>query len=157
RERLTASEARLAAAICQRHELPEQLGRILAARGATLENVPLLMTPTLRALLPDPSLLQEMEAGAERFADAIRKGEAIAIFGDYDGDGACSAALMRRFLQAQGRDAVIYIPDRIFEGYGPNTAAIEGLIAGGARLIVTVDCGSPSHEPLDAARRLGAD
>ena len=157
RERLTASEARLAAAICQQHELPELLGRILAARGATLDNVPDLMAPTLRALLPDPSRLQDMAAGAERFANAIHKGEAIAIFGDYDVDGACSAALMQRFLRAHGLEGVIYIPDRIFEGYGPNTAAIEGLVKDGARLIVTVDCGSTSHEPLAAGRRLGAD
>ncbi len=157
RERLTASEARLATAICQKHELPDLLGRILAARGATLDNVPDLMAPTLRAMLPDPTSLQDMEAGAERFAEAIRKGESIAIFGDYDVDGACSAALMRRFLHAHGLGAVIYIPDRIFEGYGPNVAAIEGLVKDGARLIVTVDCGSTSHEPLGAARRLGAD
>lgn len=157
RERLGPAEARLAAAICQQHDLPELLGRILAARGATLDNVPDLMAPTLRALLPDPSSLQDMDAGAERFAQAIRRGERIAIFGDYDVDGACSAALMRRFLIAHGLDPAIYIPDRIFEGYGPNVAAIEGLVQNGARLIVTVDCGSTSHEPLAAARDLGAD
>ncbi len=157
RERLSPDQARLAAAISQKYELPDLLGRILAARGATLDNVPDLMAPTLRAMLPDPSLLQDMDAGAARFADAIRKGEAIAIFGDYDVDGACSAALMRRFLDAHGRDCVVYIPDRIFEGYGPNVSAIEGLVSDGARLIVTVDCGATSHEPLAAARRLGAD
>jgi single-stranded-DNA-specific exonuclease len=157
RERLTSDQARLAAAICQQHTLPDLLGRILAARGATLENVPDLMGPTIKALLPDPSQLQDMDAGAARLADAIRKGERIAIFGDYDVDGACSSALMRRFLRAHGLDAVIYIPDRIFEGYGPNPAAIEKLIKSGAQLIVTVDCGSTSHEPLGVARRLGAD
>ncbi len=157
RERLTPDQSRLAAAICQRHDLPELLGRILAARGATLENVPDLMAPTLRAMLPDPSKLQDMDAGAARFADAIRKGQRIAIFGDYDVDGACSSALMRRFLHAHDMDEVIYIPDRIFEGYGPNVAAIEGLIKDGAQLIVTVDCGSTSHEPLAAARRLNTD
>ncbi|WP_088348845.1 MULTISPECIES: single-stranded-DNA-specific exonuclease RecJ [Rhodomicrobium] len=157
RERLSAEQARLAAAICQHHDLPELLGRILAARGGTLENIPDMMAPTLKALLPDPSSLQDMDLGAARFADAIQKGESIAIFGDYDVDGASSAALVRRFLRAHGRDAVIYIPDRIFEGYGPNVAAIEGLVERGAQLIVTVDCGSTSHEPLAAARRLGAD
>ncbi len=157
RERLTPELARLAAAICQRHELPDLLGRILAARGASLEGVPDMMAPTLKALLPDPSSLMDMEAAATRLADAIMRGEAIAIFGDYDVDGACSAALVRRFLRAHGRDAVIYIPDRIFEGYGPNPAAIETLVKQGAQLIVTVDCGSTSHEPLAVARRLGAD
>jgi single-stranded-DNA-specific exonuclease len=157
RERLTPDQARLATAISQQHDLPDLLGRILAARGATLDNVSDLMAPTLRALLPDPSLLRDMDVGAARFADAIVKGEAIAVFGDYDVDGACSSALMRRFLKAHGLDCVIYIPDRIFEGYGPNVEAIEGLVHEGAQLIVTVDCGGTSHEPLAAARRLGAD
>jgi single-stranded-DNA-specific exonuclease len=157
RERLTPDQARLAAAICQRHELPELLGRILAARGATIENVPDMMAPTLKALLPDPSRLMDMEAAAARLADAVTRGERIAIFGDYDVDGACSSALVRRFLRAHGREAVIYIPDRIFEGYGPNPAAIETLVKNGAQLIVTVDCGSTSHEPLGVARRMGTD
>jgi single-stranded-DNA-specific exonuclease len=157
RERMTPEQARLAGAICQRHELPEPLGRILAARGATLDNVPDLMAPTLRSMLPDPAGLRDMDAGAARFADAIRKGERVAVFGDYDVDGACSAALMRRYLNAHDRDCVIYIPDRIFEGYGPNVAAIEGLIRDGAQLIVTVDCGGTSFEPLAAARRLDTD
>jgi single-stranded-DNA-specific exonuclease len=157
RDRLTPDQARLATAICQRHELPELLGRILAARGATIESVPDMMAPTLKALLPDPSSLMDMETAAARLADAVTRGEAIAIFGDYDVDGACSAALVRRFLRAHGRDAVIYIPDRIFEGYGPNPAAIETLVKNGAQLIVTVDCGSTSHEPLGVARRLGTD
>jgi len=157
RERLTPDEARQATAISQQHDLPDLLGRILAARGATPETVPNLMAPTLRAMLPDPSTLQDMDAGAARFADAIRKGEKIAVFGDYDVDGACSSALMRRFLAAHGLDCAVYIPDRVFEGYGPNVAAIEGLVRDGAQLIVTVDCGAASHEPLAAAKRLGTD
>jgi single-stranded-DNA-specific exonuclease len=115
------------------------------------------MNPTLRALLPDPSTLKDMDSGAARIAAAIRKGEPIAIFGDYDVDGACSAALMQRFLRAHGRHAVVYIPDRIFEGYGPNDAAIQTLVANGARLIITVDCGGTSHGPLALAARLGAE
>jgi single-stranded-DNA-specific exonuclease len=157
RERLTPEQARLATVIGQKYELPDLLGRILAARGATLDNVPDLMAPTLRAMLPDPSSLQDMDTGVARFAEAIQRREKIAFFGDYDVDGACSTALMRRFLAAHGLDAVIYIPDRIFEGYGPNVEAIEGLVKDGAQLIVTVDCGSTSHEPLAAAGRLGAD
>jgi single-stranded-DNA-specific exonuclease len=157
RERLTPQEARLAAAICQQQELPDLLGRILAARGATLENVADLMAPTLKAMLPDPSLLQDMDKGAARFAEAIQKRENIAVFGDYDVDGACSSALMHRFLSAHGLTPVIYIPDRIFEGYGPNEAAIEKLIHDGAQLIVTVDCGGTSHGPLGAAQKLNTD
>ncbi len=157
RERLSPDEARLAAAVSQRHDLPELLGRILAARGATLENVETLLAPAIKTLLPDPSALKDMDAAAVRFAEAIAAREPVAIFGDYDVDGACSSALMRRYLRAHGHDGVIYIPDRIFEGYGPNTAAIEGLVRNGAKLIVTVDCGSTSHEPLAAAARLGAD
>ena len=156
-ERLTPDQARLAAAISQRHELPGLLGRIIAARGATVDSVPDVMAPTLKALLPDPALLRDMEAAAARFADAITRAERVAIFGDYDVDGACSAALVQRFLRAHGQNGVIYIPDRIFEGYGPNPAAIETLVKNGARLIVTVDCGSTSHEPLAVAKRLGTD
>ncbi len=157
RERLSPEQARVAAAVSQRHELPELLGRILAARGATLENVETLLAPVIKTLLPDPSTLKDMDVAAARFADAIAAREPVAIFGDYDVDGACSSALMRRYLRAHGHDGVIYIPDRIFEGYGPNTAAIEGLVGNGAKLIVTVDCGSTSDEPLAAAARLGAD
>jgi single-stranded-DNA-specific exonuclease len=157
RERLKPEEARIGAAICQRHDLPDLLGRILAARGCTLENVAALLNPTLRALLPDPSTLKDMDTGAARIAAAIRKGEPVAIFGDYDVDGACSAALMQRFLRAHGREGVVYIPDRIFEGYGPNDGAIETLVDGGARLIITVDCGGTSHGPLALAARLGAE
>ncbi len=157
RERLNPDEARLSTAICQHHDLPDLLGRILAARGGTVENVADLMSPTLRALLPDPSTLKDMDSGAARIAAAIRKGEPVAIFGDYDVDGACSAALMQRFLRAHGRHAVVYIPDRIFEGYGPNDAAIETLITNGARLIITVDCGGTSHGPLALAGKLGAE
>ncbi len=157
RERLSPEQARVAAAVSQRHDLPELLGRILAARGATLENVETLLAPVIKTLLPDPSNLKDMDAAAARFAEAIAAREPVAIFGDYDVDGACSSALMRRYLRSHGHDGVIYIPDRIFEGYGPNTAAIEGLVGKGAKLIVTVDCGSTSHEPLAAAARLGAD
>lgn len=156
-ERLAPHDAHLAAALSQRHSLPEMLGRILAARGATVESVPHLLNPTIRALLPDPHSLQDMEAGAQRLAHAIVKGETTAIFGDYDVDGGSSSALLARMFRAHGREARIYIPDRITEGYGPNDAAIEGLIADGARLIVTVDCGTTSHQSVARARELGAD
>jgi len=157
RERLKPGESNIATAISQRHGLPDLLGRILAARGVGLDEVATALEPTIKALMPDPSRLVDMDKAAGRLADAIQKREGIAVFGDYDVDGACSAALMRRFLKGYGLDCRIYIPDRIFEGYGPNVAAIEGLIGDGARLIVTVDCGVTSFEALAAARPLGAD
>jgi len=157
RERQDAAAAQIAVAISQRHGLPELLGRVLAARGIGLADVPVFLDPTIKALMPDPSTLRDMDKGAARLADAILRAEPIAVFGDYDVDGACSAALMHRFLAAHGRSAKIYIPDRMTEGYGPGREAIEGLARDGARLIVTVDCGTTSLEALAAARPLGAD
>jgi single-stranded-DNA-specific exonuclease len=155
-ERLAPQDAHLAAALSQRHSLPEMLGRILAARGASVETVPDLLNPTIRALLPEPHALQDMEAGAERLACAIARGEPTAVFGDYDVDGASSSALLARMFRAHGLNARVYIPDRITEGYGPNDAAIEGLVRDGAKLVVTADCGATSHGPLGLAKKLGA-
>ncbi|MCL4766283.1 MAG: single-stranded-DNA-specific exonuclease RecJ [Hyphomicrobiaceae bacterium] len=157
RERIGPADLNLATAICQRHDLPELLGRVLAARGVALDEVPIVLDPTIKALMPDPSVLQDMDKAAARLADAIIAGEAIAVFGDYDVDGAASVALLHRFLAHHGLGCRVYIPDRLFEGYGPNAAAIERLAADGARLIVTVDCGTTSFEPLGIARKLGAD
>jgi single-stranded-DNA-specific exonuclease len=156
-DRLPPGGTRLATAISQRHGLPEMLGRVLAARGFGIDEVPDVLEPTLKALMPDPSTVRDMDAAAERIAKAILAKEPVAVFGDYDVDGACSAALMRRFFLAHGQDTRVYIPDRLFEGYGPNVPAIEGLVADGARLIVTVDCGTTSHAPLAAGRCKGAD
>ena len=143
--------------IAQRHGLPELLGRILAARAIAVDDVPVTLEPTIKALMPDPSSLRDMDKAAARIADAIEAREKVAVFGDYDVDGACSSALMRRFFMMHGQDARIYIPDRIFEGYGPNPPAIETLVKEGARLIVTVDCGVTSFEALGHAAKLGAD
>jgi single-stranded-DNA-specific exonuclease len=153
RERLAPGAANLALAISQQHGLPELLGRVLAARGIAIEDVPTVLEPTIRALMPDPSTLNDMDKAARRLADAVVRRERVAVFGDYDVDGACSSALMRRFLNAHGLDATIYIPDRMFEGYGPNVAAIKGLVEKGAQLIVTVDCGTTSFEPLAPQHR----
>jgi single-stranded-DNA-specific exonuclease len=157
RERLEPSKRALATAIGQRHGLPEIIARVLAARGATLEEVPVILDPTIKALMPDPSALRDMDKAASRIADAIERREPVAIFGDYDVDGASSSALLARFLAAHGTPSRIYIPDRIFEGYGPNATAIETLVKEGAKLIVTVDCGTTSFEPLAAAKRLQTD
>ncbi|WKW49410.1 single-stranded-DNA-specific exonuclease RecJ [Rhodomicrobium lacus] len=156
-ERLAPQDAHIAAAIAQRHNLPEIIGRILAARGVSLDDVADVLNPTLRALCPDPSTFTDMDKAAKRIARAIETGERIAIFGDYDVDGASSSALMKRFLAWHGLDARIYIPDRITEGYGPNGPAITQLIEDGAQLILTVDCGSTSFEALDVAAKRGID
>ncbi|MFN3746591.1 MAG: single-stranded-DNA-specific exonuclease RecJ, partial [Hyphomicrobiaceae bacterium] len=153
RERLSPGAANMATAISQQHGLPELLGRVLAARGITLDEVPNVLEPTIRALMPDPSTLNDMDKAARRLADAIVRRERVAVFGDYDVDGACSAALMRRFLLAHGLDAAMYIPDRMFEGYGPNVRAIQGLVENGAQLIITVDCGTTSFEALAPQHR----
>jgi single-stranded-DNA-specific exonuclease len=105
--------------------------------------------------MPDPSQITDMDRAAERIADAVAAGEKIAVFGDYDVDGASSAALLARFLRHQGTDPQIYIPDRLFEGYGPNVEAMRQLASAGAQLIVCVDCGSTSFDALEAARGLG--
>jgi len=152
RERLPPAAHKLAAAISQQHGLPDLLGRVLAARGVGLDDVAVVLDPTIKALLPDPATLRDMDKAAARIADAIVAKQPVAIFGDYDVDGASSSALMHRFLSHHGVAARIYIPDRLFEGYGPNTTAIGALIAEGAKLIVTVDCGTTSFEPLGSAK-----
>src|SRR5262249_42675227 len=135
RDRLEAAAAKTAGAISQRHGLPEMLGRVLASRGVGIDQVATALDPTVRALMPDPSTLRDMDKAAVRLAQAIADGEPIAVFGDYDVDGACSAALVQLFLAAHGRTARIYIPDRMTEGYGPNREAIESLVREGSRLI----------------------
>jgi len=157
RARLDDAGEAAATAIAQRHETSEILARVLAGRGVTTETVAAYLAPTIRAEMPDPSALTDLDAAAERLADAVVAGEAMAIFGDYDVDGATSAALLHNTLTACGLEPRIYIPDRIFEGYGPNPEAIDLLIEAGARLIVTVDCGVTSFEALDAARAGGVD
>jgi len=139
------------------YRVGDLLARILAARGVLADDAVAFLNPTLRDLMPDPSSLTDMDAAAIRIADAVVAGDPVAIFGDYDVDGATSSALLARYLRACGIDAGIYIPDRIFEGYGPNAAAIRELINGGAKLIVTVDCGSSSHDALLEASKLGVD
>jgi single-stranded-DNA-specific exonuclease len=157
RARLDDAGEAAAAAIAQRHETPEILARVLAGRGVTTETVEAYLSPTIRAEMPDPSELTDLDAAAARLADAVAAGEAVAIFGDYDVDGATSAALLHDLLAACGLEPRIYIPDRIFEGYGPNRDAINQLIDEGSTLIVTVDCGVTSFEALEQARTRGVD
>jgi single-stranded-DNA-specific exonuclease len=146
-----------ASAISQRHGLPDMLGRVLAARNIPVDDVPGYLDPTIKSLLPDPSTLQDMGKAASRLADAIVSQTRVAVFGDYDVDGATSSALLARFLSHHGVAHQIYIPDRLLEGYGPNATAIDGLIDSGAKLIVTVDCGTTSGEALAAASKRDVD
>ena len=155
--RLDQAGQNRALAMSQVHGLPDLIARVLAGRGVAVDEAVEFLDPTIRSLMPDPYKLTDCETAAKRLAEAIRRGENVAIFGDYDVDGAASSALMYRFLAHFGVKAEIYIPDRIFEGYGPNAAAINQLIDNGAKLIVTVDCGSTSHEALDAAKARNID
>ncbi len=157
RDRLDAAGLGRAEALTQREGLPDILARLLAGRGVEPNEAPSFLEPKLRDLLPDPGTLIGMGPAAARLARAVESGERVAIFGDYDVDGACSAALLADFLTQAGARPRIHIPDRLIEGYGPNSEAIRQLAADGATLLVTVDCGTTSHEPLAEARRLGLD
>lgn len=155
--RARPADERLALALSQSRGLPELIGRLLAGRGVGLEDADSFLTPTLRALLPDPSVLKDMDKAADRIARAIRDGERVAVFGDYDVDGATSSALLARFFRAAGTDLRVYIPDRIAEGYGPNAPALLKLKAEGIGLVVTVDCGVTAFDPLAAANAAGLE
>src|ERR1700686_1488421 len=155
RDRLDARGAARALAIAQRYQLPDMLARVLAGRDVAIDAVEDFLDPTIRKLMPDPYTVTQMETAAKRIADAAIRKEKVAIFGDYDVDGATSAALLTWHLRHCGLDPLIHIPDRIFEGYGPNVEAISMLAGKGATLLVTVDCGTTSFEPLTEARRLG--
>jgi single-stranded-DNA-specific exonuclease len=149
---------RLGLAIAQRCQVPELIGRMLAARGHSLEGAPSFLEPRLRDLLTDPSELRDMDQAAERLADAIAEGERIAVFGDYDVDGATSAALLSRFLRGVGSaEPLLYVPDRMREGYGPNGPAFHVLKAKGATLVITVDCGITAFAALAEAARIGVE
>lgn len=155
--RLDPLQEMTALAIAQQQGIPEIVARVLAGRGVTAENAESFLDPTIRDLLPDPGLLTDMMLAAGRIAQAIVGREKVAIFGDYDVDGAASSAMLARFLRHYGIESEIYIPDRIFEGYGPNPQAMRELVARGARLIVTVDCGTNSAAAVEAANASGAE
>lgn len=157
RERLSAAEARTAMAIAQLHGLPDVLARVLAARGVLQDDATDFLAPSLKTLMPDPSSLQDMDAAVVRVADALQSNRKIAIFGDYDVDGATSSAIFAKYLHWLGLDPIIHIPDRIIEGYGPNGPAIEHLRQSGAELLVTLDCGSTSFDAFETARKLDLD
>ncbi|HEX3337818.1 MAG TPA: single-stranded-DNA-specific exonuclease RecJ [Pseudolabrys sp.] len=157
RDRLDERGSAQALAIAQRYGLDELLARVLAGRNVDVDQVESFLDPTIKRLMPDPYTVTAMEAASSRIADAVVRSESIAIFGDYDVDGATASALLGRYLRHCGLDPIIHIPDRIFEGYGPNVEAIRSFAERGAKLLITVDCGVTSLEPLAEARRLGLD
>ena len=136
------------------HDLVTQL---LLARGVAHDDVERHRNPSLRAFLPDPSAFRDMDLAADRLAQAVLTGEAVAVYGDYDVDGATSAALLIRLLRMLGHPARYYIPDRLLEGYGPSGEALVRLGAEGSSLIVTVDCGAMAYEALEMAQTAGID
>ncbi len=150
-------DIRTAEAIAQRLEIPEILGRVMAARGVQLDEAEAFLNPTLRGLMPPPSAVRDMEKGAARLATAIMRQERIGIISDYDVDGVSSAAIMLRFLSAVGSTAAVHIPDRISEGYGPSQMAVSKLAEQGTQLLLTLDCGVLSHDPLAHAADLGLE
>ncbi|ESX89620.1 single-stranded-DNA-specific exonuclease RecJ [Mesorhizobium sp. LNJC403B00] len=155
--RLSERQDMTALAIAQGHGVPDIVARVLAGRGVTADQAERFLDPTIRNLLPDPASLTDMGKAATRIAEAVMAKEKVAIFGDYDVDGAASSALLKRFLAHFSVPSEIYIPDRIFEGYGPNPEAMRELVSRGATLIVTVDCGTNSAVSIDAAKAAGAD
>jgi single-stranded-DNA-specific exonuclease len=157
RSRLDAAGELRALAIAQVGGHDELIARVLAGRGVAPEAVDRHLTPSFRDLMPDPFCLRDMEAATERLRRAVMAREKVAIFGDYDVDGACSAALISEYLNACGLETIIHIPDRVTEGYGPNIEAIQDFASRGASLVVTVDCGAVSREPFEVASQLGLD
>ena len=151
------SDERSGLVLAQRYGFPEIVGRLLAARGVGVDQVDDFLDPQIRRLLPNPSSLMDMDLAANCLADAIQKGQKVAVFGDYDVDGATSSALLKRFWRAIGRDLNIYIPDRLTEGYGPNFPAMQRMKEQGIELVITVDCGIVAFETLAGARKAGID
>ncbi len=133
------------------------VNQLLISRGVAREDLERHRRPTLRDFMPDPSLFRDMDVAAERLASAVTAREAITVYGDYDVDGATSAALLIRLLRDLGVEARAYIPDRLLEGYGPSGEALVRLAREGSSLIVTVDCGAMAHEALAAAHAEGVD
>ena len=133
------------------------VAQLLLSRGVAREDIERQRNPTLREFLPDPSAFQDMDAAAERIAQAVLGSETVTVYGDYDVDGATSSALLIRLLRMLGHDAGHYIPDRLLEGYGPSGEALVRLAEQGSSLIVTVDCGAMAHEALGMAHDAGVD
>lgn len=150
-------DSRLALTIAQKNGVSEVLSRLLSMQNIMPEEVETFLYPTIKSTLPDPFLLLDMDVAAAKIVEAIKSQKKIVIFGDYDVDGATSSALLKRFFGMCGIEARIYIPDRILEGYGPNTNALLKLKEEGVDLVITVDCGTVAFGPLEAAKQAGLD
>lgn len=150
-------DARLAAGMVDATGMPQAVANMLAGRGITRQDVASWLDPKLRDLMPDPSVLTDLDTAVARLAAAVAAGEKVGIFGDYDVDGACAAALLHQVLTALGLDVSVHIPDRFSEGYGPNLPALMGLKDKGCHLIITVDCGITAHGPVAAAVEAGVE
>ena len=155
--RVRLADARIGMALAQRLNLPEIVGRVLAARGVHPEEVDSFFEPTLKNLLPNPSHLKDMDVATTRLVRAIREREQVAVFADYDVDGATSAALLERFFRAAGAPLRVYVPDRLKEGYGPTAEALLRLHGEGVSTVITVDCGTTAFSALEAAAGAGLD
>lgn len=140
-----------------RIESDDLVTQLLLARGCPHDQLEAYRSPSIRAFMPDPSIFRDMDSAADRLARAVLAGENVTIFGDYDVDGATSAALLVRILRDLGLDPQAYIPDRLMEGYGPSGEALVKIAQGGASLIVTVDCGAQAFEALSMAKTAGVD
>lgn len=138
-------------------EADDLVTQLLLARGCSFEELDAYRTPTIRAFMPDPSIFRDMDCAAARLADAVQSGEQVTIFGDYDVDGATSAALLILLLRGLGLEAGYYIPDRLLEGYGPSGDALVRLKETGSSLVVTVDCGAQAFDALDMAQASNLD
>ncbi len=154
---LRAEDTRLALAMAQQHGISELLANILAGRGVGLDGVQAFLNPSLRDALPDPFHLRDMDKAVQRLMRAIDEKQTIAVFGDYDVDGATSTALLVQYFAALGIPLLTYIPDRMKEGYGPTIAAFDKLMGQGAKLLITVDCGTLAYEPIAHAQAHGVD
>lgn len=157
RWRARPHDPRQALAISETLGVPEVLGRVLAARGVTVETCERYLAPSMRDDMPDPSSLKDMDVAAQRLAAAITAQERVTVFGDYDVDGATSAAILKRYFEMVGGTLEVYVPDRLREGYGPNAGALERIAANGAKIVVTVDCGIVAHDALAAGAAAGLE
>lgn len=146
-----------ARALVHAHQLPGIIARLLVSRGVAVEEAQDYLHPTLKKLLPEPLSLQCMDKAVARTVAAVKAGERIAVYGDYDVDGSCSAAMLAQFLSQTGPAPRTYVPDRISEGYGPNAPALLKLQSEGVSLVITVDCGAGAAGPLSEAEKAGLD
>lgn len=157
RWRAVAVDESLAAEHARKLGAPDLVGRMLAGRGVGIEEAELFLNPTLKDLFPDPSTFADMDVAAAAILDAIVEGKPMAIFADYDVDGGTSSAILTRYMRAWGSEPILYVPDRLAEGFGPTPGAFRSLKERGAELVVTVDCGAAAIDALRTANEIGLD